>query len=111
MEFETIRDRENAVIGFSLISDRHVAEDMFIANLPNNLKKRELQLSIVLGRISVDNGTGGVKLFKIPDDELIVFRNYIASDETEAEIKVRGLIPTARVIFINERIRKESMKK
>jgi len=109
MEFETLRDRENAVVGFSLISDRHAAEDLFISSLPDNLKKRELQLSIVLGRISVDNGMGGIKLFKIPYNELSVFRNYIASDETEAEIKLCGLIPTARVILTNERVRKESI--
>jgi hypothetical protein len=108
--FHIIFDKiEIAVVGFSLISDRHAAEDLFISSLPDNLKKRELQLSIVLGRISVDNGMGGIKLFKIPYNELSVFRNYIASDETEAEIKLCGLIPTARVILTNERVRKESI--
>jgi len=111
MEFEAIRDWENAIIGFSLISYSYTEEDLFITSLPASLKKGKFQLSIVLNRISVDNGTGGVKLFKIPADELSVFRDYIASDETEAEIKICGFIPTARVIFTNEKVREESIKK
>jgi len=112
MEFETVRDQENAVIGFDLASNCYTEEDFFIRNLPANLGKGLAHIEVVKSKLIVNNGSEGTQSFEVRPDELSIIRDYLESRDTEPHIKLGGFgLRVAHIRFVNEPIRKKSSQK
>lgn len=110
MKLYTTRDSEENITGFKLITDCCIDEDLFIANLPANMKKEEVQISIVPDGISITSGIDGTRSFKIPPDELNALKAYLENDETKVKIEHDGISLIAIVRFMTEPTKEASIK-
>jgi hypothetical protein len=110
LEFQSVRDSENAIIGFDLRSNCCTEEDFFIRNLPANLVKGAASIKVINKELVIDNASEGVQLFKVWPDELGVIKDYLESKNTKPSISLGGFGGRAvHVRFVNERVRKESI--
>ena len=110
MEFQAVRDSENAIIGFDLRSNCYTEEDFFIRNLPSNLAKRRADIKVVNDKLIIDNSREGTQSFKVWPDELSVIKEYLESDNTKPRIDLGGFgLRAAFIRFENEPIRQKSI--
>lgn len=109
MKFQSVRDSENAIIGFDLRSNCYTEEDFFIRNLPKNLVKEAASIKVINDELVIDNASEGIQSFKVWPDELGIIKDYLESKDTKPSINLGGFGGRAvHVRFINERVRKES---
>ncbi|HNY35962.1 MAG TPA: hypothetical protein PLD14_01780 [Candidatus Pacearchaeota archaeon] len=110
MEFQAVRDSENAIIGFDLRSNCYTEEDFFIRNLPGNLAKGLASIKVINDELVINNAREGIQSFKVWSDELGIINEYLESDDTMPGIDLGGFgLRAAFIRFENEPVRQKSI--